>query len=159
MWIRPRSKLRLKRQIGLPVIEPRNPLFPSLQPPQHIRQIAIRRRPRHQRHIRSLVEDLLALLLRHTPQHGELLPLTLQPLVLVQPVKHLLLGLVANRTGVVQNQPRLAFVLNAGIPLLLQRPNHLLGVMGVHLAAKGFDIESLAHGYSIDVANPQLIGL
>jgi hypothetical protein len=32
---------------------------------------------------------------------------------------------------------------------MLQRPNHLLGVMGVHLTAKGLDIKSLAHPTSI----------
>jgi len=59
-------------------------------------------------------------------------------------MKHLLLGLIANRAGVIQNQPSLALTSTRAIPLLFQRPNHLLGVMGIHLAAKRLDIESLA---------------
>ena len=60
-------------------------------------------------------------------------------------MKHLLLRLIPDRAGVVQDQPGLSLILHPGIPLLLQRPNDLLGVMGVHLAAKRLDIKSLAH--------------
>jgi hypothetical protein len=64
-------------------------------------------------------------------------------------VKDLLLGLIANRAGVVQNQPRIGLILHLRIALMLQRPNHLLGVMGVHLAAKRLNIESFTHTSSI----------
>jgi hypothetical protein len=32
---------------------------------------------------------------------------------------------------------------------MLQRPDDLLGVMGIHLAAEGFDVERFAHASSI----------
>ena len=154
MRVRARRELRLEGLLRLPVIEPGNPRLPSLQPLQHLRQVPVRRRPRHNRHIRRPLEDLLALLLRHAPQHGELLALALHPLVLVQPVEDLLLRLIADRAGVVQNQASRRLVLHLGIPLLLQRPNDFFAVMGVHLAAEGFDIKRFAHSPSISPPAP-----
>jgi hypothetical protein len=138
MRVRPRRKLRLKRQIRLPVIEPRNPLLTRLQPSQHIRQIAIRRRSRHQRHIRRLLKDPLALLLRHTPlwrtsAHPA-------PLVLVQPVEHLRSAL-SESTGVVQGRRRRRRP-ERGHALLLRRPNHLLRSWAF-IWRQGFDMKVL----------------
>ena len=149
MRVRPRGELRLEGLLGLPVVQPRDPPLARLQPHQHLRQLPIARRPRHKRHIRRALEDPLALLLRHAAQHGEPLALALQPLVLIQPVEDLLLRLVADRAGVVQDQPRVGLVLHPHVPLMLQRPNHLLRVMGIHLASKRLDIESLLHPPSI----------
>ena len=150
MRIRPRHKLRLKRLVRLPVVKPGDPLLatPPAAPasPARFRYDAD---PDTIDTYGRLIEDLLALLLRHAPQHRELLPLALQPLVLIQPVKHLLLRLVTDRTRVVQDQTRLGLVLHPRIPLLLQRPDHLLGIVRVHLAAKGLDVKSLAHTLSI----------
>jgi hypothetical protein len=72
---------------------------------QHLRQFGVTRRARHQAHVRSLFENLLAFLLRHAAEHAEDLALARIALELLQPVKHLLLGLVADAARVVQHQP------------------------------------------------------
>ena len=48
-----------------------------------------------------------------------------------------------------QDQPRVGLIPHPHVPLMLQRPNDLLRVMGIHLAAKRLDIESLLHTPSI----------
>jgi hypothetical protein len=68
----------------------------------------------------------------------------LQFFVLVQSVEDLLLGLVADGAGVVENQSRVGLV-GLGVALAQQRPDNFLRVVGVHLAAEGFDVKSL-HG-------------
>ena len=78
-------------------------------------------------------------------EDGELLALALQLLVFVQAVKDLLFGFVADGAGIVEDQPGIGFILHLGIALLFQSTNDLFRVMGVHLAAERFDIESLAH--------------
>ena len=66
-------------------------------------------------------------------------------------MKDLLLRLIANGAGVVQDQAAVILVLHPRVALLLQRPDDFFRVMGVHLAAEGLDIESLTHTYSIAV--------
>jgi len=60
-------------------------------------------------------------------------------------VEDSLLGLVADRAGVVENQASVSFILDADVALVLQRADDFFRVMGVHLAAEGFDVKSLAH--------------
>ena len=62
-------------------------------------------------------------------------------LVVIEPVKYLLLGLVANGAGVVEDQVGVRFRLDLTVTLLLQCANNLFGVMGIHLAAEGLKIE------------------
>ncbi len=135
--ILPGSELRLECLFRLPVVQSRDPVLARLQPRQHLREFPIRRRPRDQRHIRRPLEDLFALLLRHAAQNAEALPLLVQLLEVVQAIEDLLLRLVADRTGVIENQPGIFFRLHPPVSLLLQRANHLFGVVGVHLAAEG----------------------
>ena len=66
----------------------------------------------------------------------------MQLFVVIQAVKDLLLSLVADGAGVVQNQAGVFLVFNLPVTLVLQCANHLFGVMGIHLAAEGFKIES-----------------
>ena len=73
-------------------------------------------------------------------------------------MEDLLLGFVADGTGVVEDQPGVGFVLHAGVALLLQGAYDFFGVMGVHLAAEGFDVESLAHLDSISLVARQTPG-
>ena len=107
------------------------------------------------RDIRGALEDLFAFLLGDAAEDGEPLALALQLLVLVQAVEDFLLGFVADGAGVVEDQAGLGFVGHLGVALLLQRADDFFRVMGVHLAAEGFDVESLAHGSSI---SPQITG-
>ena len=64
-------------------------------------------------------------------------------------MEDLLLGFVADRAGVVEDQSRVGLVLDAHVALMLERPNDLFRVMGVHLAAKRLDVEGLRHFASI----------
>jgi hypothetical protein len=67
-----------------------------------------------------------------------------QLFVVGQSVKNFLLGLVADGAGVIENQSGLFDGLNLSVALGKQRPYDLFGVVGVHLAAKGFEVEGLA---------------
>ncbi len=154
MRIGARRVLGLKALVGGAIVEPGNPLPAGLQLHQHLREIAVRSRPADERHIRSALKNLFALLLRHAPQDAKLFSLRSILLIIRQPVKDLLLRLVANRAGVIQHQPRLFHRRNLPIPLLQKRPDHLFGVVRIHLAAKGFQVKRLGgrlrHGVSIN---------
>ena len=56
-------------------------------------------------------------------------------------MEDLLLRLVADGAGVVQDQTGGFLVLDARVALMLQRPDHFLGIMGIHLAPEGLDVE------------------
>ena len=60
-------------------------------------------------------------------------------------MEDLLLRLVADGASVVEDQARIGLILHLRIALVLERPDHLFGVVRVHLAAEGLDVESLAH--------------
>ena len=62
-------------------------------------------------------------------------------LVVVEAVEDLLLGFVADGAGVVEDQAGVVFDLDLAVALLLQCANDLFGVMGIHLAAEGLEIE------------------
>ena len=85
----------------------------------------------------------LALLLRDAADDGELLALLLQPLVVVQPVEDLLLGLIADGAGVVEDQVGLVHGLHLAVALADERARDLLGVMEVHLTAEGLNEKRL----------------
>src|SRR4029077_8556570 len=93
--------------VGLAVVQPGNPLLPCLELYQHLRKVAVRSRAADQRHVRGALENLLALLLRYAAQHSETLTLLVKFFVVGQAMKDLLLGFVANGTGVVKNQTSL----------------------------------------------------
>ena len=76
------------------------------------------------------------------PSTPKRLPCLVQLLVIVQAIEDLLLRLIADRAGVVEDQPGVFFGLHLrGSPAGQQRANHLFGVMGIHLAAEGLQIE------------------
>ncbi len=61
--------------------------------------------------------------------------------IVVKAVEDLLLGLVADGTGVVENQPGLGFGVHLSVALALKRADDFFRVMGVHLAAEGLKVE------------------
>jgi hypothetical protein len=63
--------------------------------------------------------------------------------VLVEAVEDFLLGLVADRAGVVEDEAGVGFVGGLGVALLDEGADDLFGVVGVHLAAEGFDVKGL----------------
>ncbi len=138
----------LKGLVGLAVVQSGHTRFPCLQLHQHLRQVAVTGRAAYQRHVRCALEDVLAFLLRHTPQHAELLSLLLERLVIGQAVEHLLLCLVADRAGVVQDQARLFHRRHLPVALRNERADDFFGVVDIHLAAECFEVEGLFGGYS-----------
>jgi hypothetical protein len=103
----------------------------------------IRRRPRHQRHIGRALENLFAFLLGHAAEHAKRLAFLFIFLVIGEPVEHFLFRLVADGAGIVEHQVGLFDRLHLPIAFLQQRPHNLFGVVDVHLAAKGFEVERL----------------
>ena len=119
------GELGLKTFLGLAVVQAGDPL-PCLELDQHLRQIAIRGRAANQRNMGSALENLLAFLLRHAAQHAKALALFLQLLVVGQAVEDLLLGLVSNGAGVVEDQPGLFDGGNLPVSLGQKRADDLL---------------------------------
>jgi hypothetical protein len=97
--------------------------------------------------MRSALEDALSFLLRHASDHGKHFALAGGALELIQPVEYLLLGLVANAAGVVHNQSSGFGSLDLGVAAMNKSSDDLLGIMRVHLAAEGLDVESLLGHY------------
>ncbi len=64
-------------------------------------------------------------------------------LELLEPVKNLLLGFVADTAGVVEDQLRLFGRFHLLVALMEQRPDDLLRIVRVHLAPEGLDVEGL----------------
>ncbi len=121
---------------------------PASRRAEHLGQLAIGGRPRDQRDVGRALEDLFAFLLGDAAEHAEALAGLVQLLVVVEAVEDLLLGLVADGAGVVEDQAGVFFGLDLAVALLQQCANHLFGVMGIHLAAEGLKIEGFfgCHG-------------
>ena len=96
--------------------------------------------------MRRTLENLFAFLLRHAAQHAKLLAHGHQLLIIGQPMKHLLLRLIPDGAGVIQNQVGLLHRLHLPVSFMHQRSNNLFRVMDIHLAAKGLKVERLVRG-------------
>ena len=59
-----------------------------------------------------------------------------------------MLGFIADRAGVVEDQAGVFFGFDLPVSLMLECANHLFGVMGIHLAAEGLKVEGFfgCHG-------------
>ena len=143
MLIAASGKFRLECLIGLTVIQAGDALVARFQLHQHLRQFSIGSGSGDQRYIRSPLEDLFAFLLRYATEHAKALSLFVEGLVVVQAIEDLLLRLIADGAGVVQNQRRVDFGLHLAIAFLHQRPNDFFRVMGVHLASESFNVKRL----------------
>ena len=143
------GELGLEGEVGLAVVEAGDALSAGFEASEHVGEVAVGGGAGDQRDVGGLVEDLFALLLGDAAEHGELFAFALELLVVVEAVEDLLFGFVADGAGVVEDEPGVGLVLDAGVALLLQGADDLFGVMGVHLAAEGFDVEGLAHRDSI----------
>ena len=140
------GELGLEGLVGLAIVEPGDAIGAGLDLHQHRRQVAVRSRPGDQRDVGRALEDLLALLLGDAAQNGEALPFLVQLLEVVQAMEDLLLGLIADRAGVVDDEVGVLFALHLRVALGDERPHDLLGVVEVHLAAEGLDVERLLLG-------------
>src|SRR5207249_10410259 len=105
--------------------------LPFLDLDQHLRQVALRRRSTDHRNVRRALENFLALLLGDTSQDGEFFSLRLKFFVIGEAMKHLLLGLVADGAGVVEDEASVFDGRNLAVALGNQSANDFLGVMDV----------------------------
>src|SRR5271165_509264 len=94
----------------------------------------------------SPLEDLFAFLLGHATQHSEHFALPVFLLELLQAVEHLLFGFIANAASVVKDEIGGLRLFDLRITLGHQRPDHLLGIVHVHLATEGLNVEGLHLG-------------
>jgi len=94
-------------------------------------------------------------LLCDASKNTELLSLRLQLLVIGQPMKDFLLGFVADRARVVQDQVSRVDGLDLPIALLDERSYNFFRIVDVHLTAEGLQIKGLLR---IALWNPRHIG-
>ena len=119
---------------------------PRLDLHQHVRQVAVRSGAGDQRDVGRALEDLLAFLLGDAAENGEALPFLVQLLEVVEAVEDLLLGLIANGAGVVHDEVGVLFALDLLVALGDERADDFFGVVEIHLATKGLDVEGLLLG-------------
>src|SRR5262249_28048256 len=102
------------------------------------------------------VENPLAFLLRHASEYSKHFAPALFFLELLQAVKYFLLGFVADAAGVIKKQVRLFRRGHLPVAFRNQGAYHFLGVVRIHLAPEGLDIEALhsARFYCNEVAMP-----
>src|SRR5215472_8852395 len=93
--------------------------------------------------MRRFLKYLVALLLRHAAQHRELLTLGLQLFIVLQPMEDLLFRLITNGAGVVEDQARFLHGFHLPVTLAHKSADHFLGIVYVHLAAEGLNVEGL----------------
>src|ERR1700756_3997017 len=91
--------------------------------------------------MRRPLKNPFTLLLRHATQHAKLLALLPQFLVISQAMKNLLLRLVANGAGVVEDEIRFLNRRDLPVALRQERAHDFLRVMHVHLAAESLWVE------------------
>ncbi len=137
------GELGLEGLVGLAIVEPGDAVGARLDLHQHRRQVAVRSRAGDQRDVGRALEDLFALLLGDAAEHGEALPFLVQLLEIVQAMEDLLLGLVADRAGVVDDEVGILFALHLRVAFGDERAHDLFGVVEIHLAAEGLDVKRL----------------
>ena len=138
--VRARGKFRFETFVGLAIVEPGRAL-PCLDLNQHLRQIAVRRRSADHGNVRRALENFVTLLLGHAAENAEFLALCLELFVIGKAMKDFLLGFVPDGAGVVEDQAGVFDGRNLAVALGDERADDLLGVMDVHLAAEGFEVE------------------
>src|ERR1039457_344251 len=123
--------------------EARDAAIAGLELYQHLGQLVVAGGAGDEADERRALEDLLAFLLRDAAEHAEDLALAVVLLELLEAVKNLLLGLVADAAGVVENEAGFFGRVDLGIALGEERANNFLRIVDVHLAPKRPDIEGL----------------
>ena len=98
--------------------------------------------------VRRPLEDQLLILLCHAAQHADDLMRVaifgvLQP---SQGAVDFVFGMLPHAAGVEQDRVGLGGRVDQFVALLAQRRHHQLAIEHVHLAADGFDVQTLGHG-------------
>ncbi len=133
---------RVERLFGIEA-QPGDAAVAGFELHQHLAEPRVAGRSANQADVRRALEDFLAFLLRHAAQHAENLALA-GALEMLQAVEYFLLGLIADAARVVENQPGVFGLRHLRVALFQQRADDFFGVVGIHLAAEGFEVEGLA---------------
>ena len=133
-----RGELGVEGLVGLAVVEAGDAGLAGFEAREHLGQIAIAGRARDHRDIGRALEDLVAFLLGDAADDGELLAFALHFFVLVQPVEDLLLGLVADGAGVVEDEAGVGFVGHLAVALVLTRCRRLFRSRGRSSGSRRF---------------------
>ena len=91
--------------------------------------------------MRGALENLFALLLCDAAEYAELFALSQELLVVRQTMENFLLRFIADGAGVVEDQAGLLDRFDLPIAFVDQRADDFFGVVDVHLAAEGFEVE------------------
>ncbi len=110
---------------------------------QKLGKAVVARRAANQADVRRFFEDFLAFLLRHASEHRKRFPLAVFFLELLKAVEDFLLGLVADAARVVEDQLGFLGGRDLGITAPDEGADDLFGVVHIHLAPEGLDIECL----------------
>ncbi len=137
----PGGELGFKGLVSLAVVESGDAGFSCFKAGEHLGEFAVGGGASDERDVGRAVEDFFAFLLGDTAEDGEALPFPRELLVVVESVEDLLLGFVADGAGVVEEQVCVQLSLDLGVSLLFEGADDLFGVMCVHLAAEGLEIE------------------
>jgi hypothetical protein len=83
--------------------------------------------------------------LGHAADYSEDFTLARVAFEVLQPIENLLFGFIPNAARVVENVVRRFHGLHLRITLMQERTHDLLGVVCIHLATEGLDVEGLFH--------------
>ena len=104
-------------------------------------QRAIAVGPDDEAHVLRLLEQLRPESLRHAPGHAHDRVGLHVPLELTEPADNSLLGVIANRARVQQDDVRAVRRIDGLVAAGREPPEHQLGIAHVHLAAVGLDVD------------------
>jgi len=108
---------------------------------QHFAEVGVAGRAGDQGNVGRAVEDLLAFLLGDAAQDAEDLVLHALALEVLQAAEDLLFGLIADAARVVEDESRVFRRGHLRIAFGQEGADDLFGVVGIHLAAEGFEVE------------------
>ena len=91
--------------------------------------------------MRGAFEYFFAFLLGDAAEDSEFLALFEELLVIVEAVENFLLGFVPDGAGVIEDQVGLLDGLYLPVAFVNERANDFFGVVHIHLAAEGFQVE------------------
>jgi hypothetical protein len=137
------GKLSLEALVGLAVVESGYVAVPCLDLHQHLRQVSVRGGTADHGDVRSAIENSFAFLLGDATEHAEDFALFLELLVVGEAMEDLLLCLIADGAGVVEDEIGFFDGRDLAVALGYERADDLLGVMHIHLAAESFEVELL----------------
>ena len=105
------------------------------------RQRAVAVRADDETHVLCFLEQLRSETLRHAAGNAHDGRRRHVPLQLAKPADDPLLGMIADRAGIDENDVRTLWTFHRDVPMRRELAEHQLGITHVHLAAVGLDVD------------------